>query len=74
MLYDSVNIRRQKGHLANSEDKLSFQNLVLLQQNPHHHMAIYTTIWGGGLVKEELHGKVVEVRRVNDSDVSCHSS
>ena len=28
----------------------------------------------GFLVKEELYDKVVEVRRVNDSDVSCHSS
>ena len=25
------------------------------------------------LVKEELYDKVADVRRVNDSDVSCHS-
>ena len=28
----------------------------------------------GVLVKEELYDKVVRVRRVNDSDVPCHSS
>ena len=32
------NIWRQEGHPANSEVR-QFQSFVLLQQNPHHHMA-----------------------------------
>ena len=58
---------RQEGHPANSEVKFKFLSFVLLQQNPHHHMAgnmeyrnsvrIRIGIWNIGM----LSGKGLEI-------------